>query len=192
MQDPPEPPRSHPSRLAPLDKALVRVDSLPLRVTLCDPWTPEALYRCNSENLDLLHAIAAFDQAPREPHDEHASLAGELARLDAKLRLVLRLLARQLAPNLPPPCDVRLGAEQLSWLGPPVGTPGAHAVAELYVSPVVVEPLRLPGILLAGAPPEERQTWQALRFQGLSAALVDALEQHVFLHHRRAIAQARS
>jgi hypothetical protein len=183
-------PPSHPGSQT---TQLVRADRLPLAVAAIEPPSLELLHRWNSDNLDLLHALAAFEDAPREGRDDHGPLGAEIGKLDAKLRLILRLLGRLTAAGAPLPaeCELRFGAGQLEWVGPTVGPAGAHAVAQLYLSPLISEPLRLPGLLVAAPTGATGHEWQCLRYQGLSPLTVDAIEKHIFLYHRRAVARAR-
>jgi hypothetical protein len=182
-----------PSRAGSETTHLVRADRLPLAVAALESPSLELLHRWNSDNLDLLHALAAFEDAPRESRDDHGPFAAEIGKLDAKLRLILRLLGRLTAAGTPLPaeCELRFGAGQLEWVGPAVGSVGTHAVAQLYLSPLITEPLRLPGLLVAAPAGVAGHEWQCLRYQGLSPLTVDAIEKHIFLYHRRAVARAR-
>ena len=185
---------AQPSRPGSETTRLVRADRLPLVVAVIEPPSIELLHRWNSDNLDLLHALAAFEDAPREGRDDHGPFAAEIGKLDAKLRLILRLLGRLTAAGTPLPdeCELRFGADRLEWVGPAVGPPGARAVARLHLSPLINEPLRLPGRLettpVTGA---QGSTWHCLRYEGLDPLTVDAIEKHIFLYHRRAVAKAR-
>lgn len=172
---------------------LVRADRLPLAVAAIESPALELLQRWNSDNLDLLHALAAFEDAPRESRDDHGPFAAEIGKLDAKLRLILRLLGRLTAAGTPLPaeCELRFGAGQLEWAGPAVGPAGAPAVAQLYLSPLISEPLRLPGLLVTAPTGATGHEWQRLRYVGLAPLAVDAIEKHIFLYHRRAVARAR-
>ena len=173
---------------------LVRADRMPLAVLVHDAPSVELLHRWNNDNLDLLQALAAFEDAPREGRDDHGPCAAEIGKLDAKLRLILRLLGRLTAAgtSLPDERDLRFGADQLEWTGTAIGPVGARAVAQLHLSPLINEPLRLPGLLVvhpAGAAAEPG--WQCLRYEGLDPLTVNAIEKHIFLYHRRAVAKAR-
>lgn len=175
----------------PSGSALSRTDVLPLEVVAVEASSGEDLLRLNTENLELLHAVAAFDDLSKEARDDHGPLAQELARLDAKLRLILRLLGRQSAARLPAARAVRLGSERIEWQGPAPGPVGTAAVALLYLAPSIHEPLQLPGQLAEPTQDESGRTWSRLRYEGLSGLVVTALEKHVFMHHRRAVAHAR-
>ena len=182
-----------PSRPASATTRLVRADRMPLAVVATESPSSELLHRWNTDNLDLLHALAAFEDAPREGRDDHGPFAAEIGKLDAKLRLILRLLGRLTAAGMPLPdeCELRFGAEQLEWAGPAVGPVGARAVAQLYLSPLISEPLRLPGSLVATPAGTAGPEWQCLRYEGLSRLTLDSIEKHIFLYHRRAVAMAR-
>jgi len=184
---------AQPSRPGSETTRLVRADRLPLAVAAIEPPSIELLHRWNSDNLDLLHALAAFEDAPREGRDDHGPFAAEIGKLDAKLRLILRLLGRLTAAGTPLPgeCELRFGAGQLEWVGPAVGSVGTRVLAQLYLSPLISEPLRLPGLLVATPARAAGQEWQCLRYEGLHPMTVDSIEKHIFLYHRRAVAMAR-
>jgi hypothetical protein len=184
---------AQPSRPGSGTTRLVRVDRLPLAVAAIEPPSIELLHRWNSDNLDLLHALAAFEDAPREGRDEHGPCTAEISKLDAKLRLILHLLSRLTAAATPQPgeCELRFGADQLDWAGPAVGPVGRHVLAQLHLSPVISEPLRLPGLLVAPPADTAGREWQCLRYEGLYPLTVDSIEKHIFLSHRRAVAMAR-
>ena len=135
-----------PSHPGPETTQLVRADRLPLAVTAIESPSLELLQRWNSDNLDLLHALAAFEDAPRESRDDHGPFAAEIGKLDAKLRLILRLLGRLTAAGTPLPaeCELRFGAGQLEWAGPAVGPAGAPAVAHAGVDRSVAQRYRFP------------------------------------------------
>jgi hypothetical protein len=181
------------SRPASETTRLVRADRLPLAVVAVEPPSLELLHRWNSDNLDLLQALAAFEDSPREGRDDHGPIAAEIGKLDAKLRLILRLLGRLTAAGTPLPDEreLRFGADRLEWNGLTVGPAGARAVAHLHLSPLINEPLRLPGLLVVKPAGAAESTWQCLRYEGLDPLTVDAMEKHIFLYHRRAVAKAR-
>ena len=58
--------------------------------------------------------------------------------------------------------------------------PGTVTVSEPEAVCVTVE-----ATPVTGAP------WQCLRYEGLDPLTVDAIEKHIFLYHRRAVAKAR-
>lgn len=184
---------AQPSRPGSETTRLVRADRLPLVVAVIEPPSIELLHRWNSDNLDLLHALAAFEDAPREGREDHGPFAAEISKLDAKLRLILRLLGRLTAASTPLPDEheLRFGADRLEWTGPAIGPAGVRAVAHLHLSPLINEPLRLPGLLLLNPAGAAEPAWQCLRYQGLDPLTVDAIEKHIFLYHRRAVAKAR-
>ena len=170
---------------------LLRIDALPISVETCDAPGSGTLLRWNTDNLELLHAVAACEEVVREAREDHSALALEVARVDARLRLVLRLLARLAASTVPPVREIRLGAAQVEWEAMSPGAPGTHAVASIWLTPQVPEPLRLPGRLATAPPGPGGRSWVQLVYEGVSAPVVEALERHIFLHHRRAIALAR-
>jgi hypothetical protein len=166
---------------------------MPLAISVIEAPAAELLHRWNSDNLDLLHGLAAFEDAPREGRDDHGPFAAEIGKLDAKLRLILRLLGRLTVAGTPLPGEreLRFGASEIEWLGPAVGSVGTRALAQLYLSPLISEPLRLPGFLVAAPAAATHPEQQRLRYEGLHPLTVDAIEKHIVLYHRRAVAMAR-
>jgi hypothetical protein len=169
--------------------AQCRHDLLPVVVEAVEAPGAGTLLRWNSDNLELLHMVAACEEASREIREDHGAIGTELARIDARLRLALRLLGRLTSSALPAACEVAIGISTFEWRGPLPAEPGRHALASVWLSPQVPEALRLPGRLRAVAAGGEG--WSALDYEGLAGPVADALAKHVFLHHRRSIALAR-
>ncbi|MFO1406046.1 MAG: PilZ domain-containing protein [Steroidobacteraceae bacterium] len=168
---------------------LCRHDLLPVEVVAIEAPGPGALQRWNSDDLELLHVIAACEESARDVREEHGPVAAELARIDARLRLALRLLGRLAAPALPPAREVSLGTGRLEWRSDGPGGLDDWVLASVWLSPQVPEPLRLPGRRVAAS--DATGGWAALRYEGLAGPVEDALAKHVFLHHRRSVALAR-
>ena len=169
--------------------AQCRHDLLPVLVEAVEAPGAGTLLRWNSDNLELLHVVAACEEMSREIREDHGAIGTELARIDARLRLVLRLLGRLSASALPPASEVAIGMSAFEWRGSLAAEPGTCAVASVWLSPQVPEALRLPGRLRAAA--ERGEGWSGLDYEGLAGPVADALAKHIFLHHRRSIALAR-
>ncbi|NNF51010.1 MAG: hypothetical protein HKN59_01100 [Gammaproteobacteria bacterium] len=150
----------------------------------------EALQRINADAARLMKAMAAIEEHTRDTSDEASSISQELHRLEGKLDLVLSIVAHmsnaQLA--LPPAGPVMVRATGLHWHQPPPDLKpgdGEKGVAAIYFYPGMPLPVRLPAkvtVLEDGS--------MMLVFAGLTAEVRNALERHVFRHHRRAVARA--
>lgn len=158
-------------------------------------WTPLAqpvgtLRRgqLNDDNLRVLAAVALLDEtrATGAGPDDGNALDAEVARLHQKLNLVIDLLGFLVARQGDggEPSRVRLSWQGVGFAGvPPMGELGLislglhRSVPQPFVWPARIE--RIDG--------EERQA----RFEPFGDALQAALERHVFLRHRRAVAGSR-
>lgn len=141
----------------------------------------------NDDNLRVLAAVAVLDET-RGPtvSDEASAIDAEIGRLNQKLNLVIDLLGFLLAQQAatPPPARVRL-----SWQGAVfVGVPalGSSGLLSLGLHRSVPQPFIWPA-RISHVDGEERHA----RFAPFGDALQTALERHVFLRHRRAIAGNR-
>ena len=90
--------------------AQCRHDLLPVVVEAVEAPGAGTLLRWNSDNLELLHMVAACEEASREIREDHGAIGTELARIDARLRLALRLLGRLTSSALPAACEVSSGS----------------------------------------------------------------------------------
>lgn len=140
------------------------------------------------EDLRVLAAVALLDDSRGShaaPDDGHP-LDAEIARLHQKLNLLIDLVGTLAAGQggaLP------LARLRLSWQGAVfVGSAalGAHGLLALGLHRSVPEPFRWPATIIR-IDGEERHA----RFDPLPEAVQAALERHVFLRHRRAIAGSR-
>ena len=157
-------------------------------------WTPLAetlgslrREQYNDDNLRVLAAVAVLDET-RAPgsNDESSPIDAEIARLNQKLNLVIDLLGFLVAQQgaAQPAARVRL-----SWQGAVfVGSQALGEVGLLGLSlhRSVPQPFVWP-VRIAHVDGEERHA----RFAPFGDALQAALERHVFLRHRRAIAGTR-
>lgn len=164
-------------------------------------WSPDAQLDATAQRArfgpqieDTLQAVSGLEDM-RTPVADDASSSGEaLARLEFKLNLVLDLLSTLInqSQERPPVHQVKIGARQVSWMtgaddAPAVGETG---ILELYVHPLYVRPLRLPGQINT-VEARGKQLLVTLALFELEPAAQEALERWLFLHHRRAVAQIR-
>ena len=177
---------SLPPGLEALAAAPAAVQVLPLQ------WRPGAVFGSfeAAAALRVFATVAALEE--RAPVvGEEAGIEVEIARLHQKMQLLMEMVgslmrAQQALPTARP---VRLVAGGLRWSdgARPVGERG---VVELWLHPCCPEPLRLPVQLLMIQPEGEGVRIDAV-FEPLPETLADALEKHVFLRHRRELAEAR-
>lgn len=171
-------------------KALTYCDALPLH------WAPlsqkpdaGSLERLGEGNVGLLYKVVTLEERHRQI-GEQGELEQEISRLHSKMDLLLGLMATLARErmNLPLPVEVCLSADTVVWPAagviPAVGT---YVMISIYLNPCIAEPLRLPAVIERCADDQIQA-----RFEHPSEACYSALEQHVFLHHRRSIAESRS
>ncbi len=171
---------------APLGDALSYDAAMPVS------WTPLAalpgavrLEQFNEDNLRVLAAVALLDEqrSSSTAADENSPIDAEIARLNQKLNLVIDLLGFLVSQNAPAAEARRV---RLSWQGlvfsgePALGDIG---LLSLRLNRGVPQPLIWPARIVH-VDGDERHA----RFEAFGDALQTALERHVFLRHRRAIA----
>lgn len=157
-------------------------------------WTPLAQQPSADEvqafgagNLPVLASVAAMEEHGGGG-DEDAPLDREIARLHRKVDVLLEVvsgLLRAQSPQ-PPGVPVLLSAQDLLWLGSGAPAAPGWGVIDLYLHRGVPQPLRLPAQVLG----QEAQGTR-IAFLPLDEACAAALETHVFLRHRRSVAEAR-
>jgi len=143
---------------------------------------------------ETLQAVTGLEDL-RAPVVDDTSQAGQgMARLEFKLNLVLELLSELISQSQerPPPHQVKIGARQVYWTAGADNTPavGDTGILDLYVHPLYVRPLRLPGqVSTIDATGDHARV--TLELAELEPMAQDALERWIFVHHRRSVAQAR-
>ncbi len=157
-------------------------------------WTPlgETLgglrrEQYNDDNLRVLAAVAVLDET-RGPtaNDEPNAIDAEIGRLNQKLNLVIDLLGFLVAQQTSnqPPARVRLSWQGAVFAG--AQALGSAGLLSLSLHRSVPQPFIWPA-RISHVDGEERHA----RFAPFGDALQTALERHVFLRHRRAIAGTR-
>lgn len=169
-----------------MDEVISYRDRLPLR------WTPQAALpegleaeRLAESNLRLLSTVAMIaEHAPAKDDPTPAEL--EMQRMHLKLNLLLELVGSFLAQQSARPQAValRLSWHGVAWSGGGAEQ-GASGIVELYLSPALPQPLRLPARIVAAG----EQT--VAEFAAMPEFCQAALERHVFQHHRREVAETR-
>ncbi|WP_293388440.1 PilZ domain-containing protein [Nevskia sp.] len=174
---------------APLGDALSYDAAMPVS------WTPLValpgavrLEQFNEDNLRVLAAVALLDEqrGSGTAADESSPIDAEIARLNQKLNLVIDLLGFLVSQNAPAAEARRV---RLSWQGlvfsgeQPLGDIG---LVSLRLNRSVPQPLVWPARIVHVDGDECHA-----RFEAFGDALQTALERHVFLRHRRAIAGIR-
>lgn len=168
-----------------LDGVLGYLDRIPLG------WQPLAQAPGAAErahwhdhNLRLLTASALLDERPRraEP-DEPVTV--EIERLHHKMDMVLELLSTLLRQSvaLPPVAAAWITPAGIRWQSGGAPPPGSLVLLEIHLHPGLPSPLRWPATVDASG--------DAL-FQPLGEACALEMERHVFVRHRRSVADARS
>lgn len=151
--------------------------------------TEEALQRMNADASRLMKAMAAMEEHSRDTSDEVSQISQELHRLEGKLDLVLSIVAQISSEqlSLPEPCPVTVRATGLNWTQLPKGlqlTDGDCGVAVVYFYPGLPLPVRLPAKVVM-----LKDESTSMVFTDLVAEVRNALERHVFRHHRRVVAR---
>jgi hypothetical protein len=146
------------------------------------------LERLGEDNLRVLSAVATHKEQRGAPHaagDETGPLDGEVARLHQKLNLLIDLVALLVSQQAPQPATRPV---RLSWIGlrwPDVDA-GGLGLVRLWLHTGVPQPFIWPAWI------EHREDDMVdARFAPMAEACQAALEKHVFVHHRRAIAGQR-
>lgn len=141
-------------------------------------------------NLALLRVLDGLDgPVPREPTAPEREL---FQRLDAKLNLMLAMLSSVLSREqaLPPVAELRLSAQQMSWVAAEAPRLGQSVEISLYPHPQVPVPLVLEGHV-AGLAPQASGTRIYLQFDALDEDLQAELEKFIFRQHRQEVRRQR-
>lgn len=165
-------------------------------------WTPEPDLRperaagLEASNLAVLNSVAALESGiSTRLRDEQPELYRELERLGARLDLLLDLvgrLANSDAQTLDPrPLEVALDRIRFR-LQPGESRPSGSGVLRIFLHAAVPQPLALAGRIDQVSAGADGASWAEFRPAPISESLGEALDQHVFRHHRRMIAERRA
>lgn len=168
------------------DGLLSYQDCLPLA------WLPQPVSEPNPQvqalcggNAQVLAAVLAVEEhgGRSGTPDEETPIDREVARLHRKLDLLVEMVGSLLSAQTARPSAIplELSSRELKWLGanPPQAGEG---VIEIHLHRSVAHPLRLAAQSLGGG---------RIAFLPMDETTAAALETHVFLHHRRSVAEAR-
>lgn len=160
---------------------------LPLSWTSASAGTA-ALPQLMEEAQRVLATCSMLEETRRRGENDDA-LESEIDRLHQKTNLVLEMLGTLLSVQQarPAPHPLWLSAEGVLWLQhDPTITAGASGLLSIHLHRALPAPLVLPAEIRHSGHGEI-----SARFTGLSEHCQSELERHVFLRHRRAIAEGR-
>jgi hypothetical protein len=167
-------------------------DLLPVRWMAHPTAVDEVTARHMAErNVRVLQACDALEEyGQHDKPDDESPHSADLMRLDFKLNLLLDLAGQLLANSQSrvSPRPIRLNSLGATWKTDEAPlTPGGHGILEVGIRDIVVQPLNLPGEVVASATPGEAR----VRFTQLGEVVADHIEKLVFRRHRRKIADTR-
>jgi len=149
-----------------------------------------------ASNLAVLQGVTAVEEgASHRLREEQPELYQEVERLNARLDLLIDMVGRMMADQRQdsPTRQVRLAVEQVEFVAKPeYAAPGQRGLLALQLHVSVPEPLRLPGEIVSEQTDSADRRWVLFKPLEMSSRLNDALDQLVFRHHRRNIAEQRS
>lgn len=139
----------------------------------------------------LLASLALSERVRGEDADADAEPSSALQRVEAKVDLLLGLIGAMLRErgDIPPPARLRWSARgaRIDLEGDALAIlPGARGVLRVQPADWLPDCIELPARVVAS---EHDVAW--LAFDPLPASLAEALERHLFLLHRRQVAEAR-
>jgi hypothetical protein len=167
-------------------------DTVPLRWRLVDelPQGPE-LARVLKGNEQLLQLLPSLEAPAEHAYDDEPP-SRYMQMLELRLRLLTELLADLLVQtqSLPPEHPVELSVNELDWLDEDPPAVSSAVMVEIYLSPSMPRPLRLPGVV-ASVSTEQGGQWVNCRLQIRNEAMAAELEKLIFRQHRRMVASQR-
>jgi hypothetical protein len=183
-----------------LHDELAYADVLPVAFhPLADEPSDEMLAAWSERNLRLLQGCTALEEhAGAEKPDDDGPHVADLRRIDLKVNLLLDMLGHLVAASQARPGarPLRFNAQGIVWTlapGEPAPRAGTLGFVEIHLKPFMVDPLTLPGAVVAAGPDEGEGAHRTvhLRFEGLQEPVTDHIEKLVFRRHRRQIAGVR-
>jgi len=139
----------------------------------------------------LLASLALSERVRSEDADADAEPSAALQRVEAKVDLLLGLLGAMLRErgDIPPPALLRWSTRgaRIDLHGDALAiVTGARGVLRVQPADWLPDCIELPARVIAS---ERNVAW--LAFEPLPPPLAESLERHLFLLHRRQIAEAR-
>lgn len=157
-------------------------------------------WQCRSASADsaaaairVLQTAAALGEKPPVISEDAIGLELEVARLQQKTQLLIELLAVALGrqSTRPEPQLLSFGSESCEWLNAENPGLGAEGMLVIWLHPAAPEPLEWPAEIVEATPGPTGYQLNA-RLYALGAPAQVALERHIFLLHRRAVAEAKA
>ncbi len=149
-----------------------------------------------ASNLAVLHAVAAIEEGGSyRLREEQPELYQEIERLNARLDLLIDMVGRMNAEQREDAatCRVRLAVDHVDFVDQPAEVAeGQQGWLSLNLHQSVPDPLRLPGRIVAERTDQSDRRWVRFEPFPMGMRLHDALDQLVFRHHRRNVAEQRS
>ena len=184
----------HATRPAASSVASSIADGLSYTTRLSVSWSPLAalpdattLELHHDDNLRTLAAVALLNEqrGTAVAGEDSNTLEAEVARLHQKLNLLADVMATLVGQIMPgaPAVPAQLSAQGLRWQAAEASGLG---LLSLRLHHGVPQPFVWPATCTAS-----HDGWQEARFEPMSEACQAALERHVFMHHRRAVAVQR-
>ncbi|MEE4297455.1 MAG: PilZ domain-containing protein [Wenzhouxiangella sp.] len=147
-------------------------------------------------NLAVLQGVAAVEEGgSHRLREEQPELYQEIERLNARLDLLIDMVGRLNAEQREEGATrrVRLAVDHVEFVATPQDAePGQNGCLNLQLHMSVPEPLRLPGQVVSERTDQANRRWVRFEPFAMSTRLHDALDQLIFRHHRRTIAEQRS
>ena len=161
-------------------KSLTYAARAPFTWSIAENIVPDIL---EAENEHCLRTILSLS--------EHHSFDGaeEIAALERKVDITLEMVAMLLraAIDMPSVKGFQLGAHEITWQQvPPLPEVGVSLNIIIYLHELYPKPLTLPGYVKSVSHQE-----CTVELTPQSTDVQQLLEKFIFLHHRRAIAQAK-
>ncbi|MES2884856.1 MAG: PilZ domain-containing protein [Pseudomonadota bacterium] len=156
-------------------------------------WRADVLVTEGSVAIRRLQTAMALGEKPPVVSDEAAGLELEVARLHQKTQLLIELLALALQGQSGRPSvqAVALSAEACHWQADSALAIGSRGSVELWLHAAAPEPLLWPAEISHCRAEGSGHALHATLLP-LGEAAQAALDRHVFLLHRRAIAEAKA
>ena len=149
-----------------------------------------------ASNLAVLQGVSAIEEGGSyRLREEQPELYQEIERLNARLDLLIDMVGRLNAEQREDGATrrVRLAVDHVEFVASRQDAePGQGGCLTLQLHMSVPEPLRLSGKVVSERTDQAGRRWVRFEPFTMSNRLHDALNQLIFRHHRRTIAEQRS
>ena len=161
-----------------------------------DGVSEKDMAQLEASNLAVLQGVAAIEEGgSHRLREEQPELYQEIERLNARLDLLIDMVGRLNAEQREDGATrrVRLAVDHVEFVASSEdASPGQSGCLTLQLHMSVPEPLRLAGRVVSERSDQSGRRWVRFEPFAMSTRLHDALDQLVFRHHRRTIAEQRS